>query len=244
MFYLFQQVLYCQFIALSDFQEIASDCYVGKEISPEHYKSILKNKHLAENRIHALYAGVESKPILIICATEAEYSRFCKSGAGSGCSIGTPWGKNYVIIGRFAVNVDVMSHEMSHIELLERVGWMKSWTEVPQWFNEGLAMTVDHRFVNATNFCEKYKMYRQEWLKLRSKGQPILNLQALSKVDGFISENADRNFMAYITSGMEVSGWLANNNNNLHTFLDKLKDGATFKNSYVFTDFTKTPCGK
>ncbi len=99
-------------------------------------------------RIDSFWLGKQAKPKLIICGTPQEYQKYCQSTEGAGCSLGTPWGQSYVILNAQGLNVDVISHEMSHVELLDRLGWWKTTMDIPQWFNEGTALMLDRRFVN------------------------------------------------------------------------------------------------
>jgi hypothetical protein len=50
-----------------------------------------------------------------------------------------------VFIGTEGRNVDVVSHELLHAEIFERIGTWVRMTQLPTWFDEGLAMQVDTR---------------------------------------------------------------------------------------------------
>lgn len=55
-----------------------------------------------------------------------------------------------ILIGPQGRSVDVVAHELAHAELAQRVGFVRRELSVPTWFDEGLAMQVDHR--EAYNF--------------------------------------------------------------------------------------------
>ena len=42
----------------------------------------------------------------------------------------------------------MIAHELCHDELFARLGWWRVKRQIPQWFNEGLALMVDYRFSN------------------------------------------------------------------------------------------------
>lgn len=50
----------------------------------------------------------------------------------------------YVVIGPDGFNEDVIAHELLHSELRTR---LKNKDKVPEWFDEGLATVVDHRYI-------------------------------------------------------------------------------------------------
>ena len=49
------------------------------------------------------------------------------------------------MVGPSGQNLDVVAHELMHAEIAERVGWWGRFTQLPVWFDEGLAMQVDLR---------------------------------------------------------------------------------------------------
>ena len=50
-----------------------------------------------------------------------------------------------MIIGPEGQNTDVIAHEWIHAEIQERVGFSRYQAEVPVWFDEGAALTLDYR---------------------------------------------------------------------------------------------------
>ncbi len=200
------------------------------------YSKIRDTKKLAGKRIANLYGDNKSRPQIIFCGNTIEYEKYCNSTESAGCSMGTPWGSKFVVINGSSLSADVISHEWSHIELLERVGWWKVWNDIPQWFNEGLAMMVDHRFAEDTDdYCGKYIQYRIEWILLRKKGQPNIPFSKLTTVKDFVGHDVERNYFVYISSGLEVANWLVHNNGSqaLNELLIRLKKGSPFSKEYI-----------
>ncbi|WP_221394260.1 hypothetical protein [Dyadobacter sp. NIV53] len=128
---------------------------------------------------------------------------------------------------------------MSHTELLKRLGWWKITTQVPQWFNEGIALMLDNRFVSNPDRIGKYIDYMDEWLYYTRGGQEILELENIQSVKGFFNGNQQYVMLAYMTSGLEVSYWLIfAGNNGFEIFLDQMNQGSSFSESYHRTEQT------
>jgi hypothetical protein len=231
--FLFPQLFYCQIIPFSEFIRVQEHVFVSPEIPPIQYKSIQKLIKSSETRIDSFYGGKKSRPFIIICTTGSQYQRYCSSNDGAGCSVGTPWGKSYVVLNLQGINTDVISHEMSHVELLERLGWWKTTFQVPQWFNEGVALMVDRRFVNNSDPVERYAEYTDEWLYYTGGGQIIRELHQISDMKTFFSGNQKQVMLAYMTSGMEISYWLASmRDDGFRYFLNLISSGYSFRDAY------------
>jgi hypothetical protein len=55
-----------------------------------------------------------------------------------------PW-RSCIVIGFKGQNTDVISHEWLHAEIQHRIGFIRFLTEIPVWFDEGAALTLDYR---------------------------------------------------------------------------------------------------
>jgi hypothetical protein len=232
-FFLYPQILQCQLIGFSNFEKAGENTFISPSLDRQRRKNILTVINKAEMRIDSFWLGKQSRPRLILCETPREYQKYCQSTEGAGCSLGTPWGQSYVILNAQGLNVDVISHEMSHVELLERLGWWKTTTEIPQWFNEGVALMLDRRFVNNPDAPGRYLDYMDEWLYQTGGGQNILELENISSVKGFFAGSSQEVMLAYMTSGMEVSYWLAfAGRGGLQDLSDEIKKGRSFAESY------------
>ena len=231
-FCLFPQLFYCQTIGLSGFRFAGDDLFVSSEILESHHHLLRSIIHSAEMRVDSFYSGLRSKPKLIICATPAEYERYCSGVEGAGCSLGTPWGESFIVVNMEGINVDVISHELSHIELLKRLGWWETTFRVPQWFNEGIALMLDRRFVDIQDPVGRYLAYSDEWLSY-SGGQMILELDEIASLKTFFRGKPRQVMLAYMTSGMEVSYWVASmDSTGFSQFLHLMESGLSFAEAY------------
>lgn len=232
-FFLYPQIFHCEIIGFSNFEKLNDFTYVSPDLNIKQRSQILKVIKKAEVRIDSFWIGKKATPKIILCGNQQEYEKYCQSKEGAGCSLGTPWGQSYVVLNGQGLNTDVISHEMSHVELLKRLGWWKTTMEIPQWFNEGIALMLDKRFVNNPDPASRYLDYMDEWLYQTGGGQNILELDNIDSVKGFFGGNSRHAMLAYMTSGLEVSYWLTYaGRNGLQQLLNDMNSGIAFSESY------------
>lgn len=233
LFFLYPQIFYCELIAFSNFKSTDGKVYFSPDIKSNQYKKLKGTVALAEMRVDSFYQGKKSTPKIIICQTPQQYQKYCSSTEGAGCSIGTPWGGSYVILSAQGMNTDVIAHEMSHIELLKRIGWWKTTTDIPQWFNEGLALMLDRRFVSENTPRDRYRAYRYEWRYYTRNGRDLVLLKDISTMREFFGGDQKHVMTAYMTAGMEVSYWLLlRKEAGLQRFIAKVQQGVPFEEAY------------
>ncbi|MCF0043039.1 hypothetical protein [Dyadobacter fanqingshengii] len=233
LFFLYPQIFYCELIRFSGFRSEKGQIYFSPEIKPVRYKKLKSIIGRSEARVDSFFAGKKSKPVIIVCSNPQQYQKYCSSTEGAGCSLGTPWGNSFVILNTQGMNVDVISHEMSHTELLERLGWWTIATEIPQWFNEGIALMLDRRFVNNPDKISRYFDYMDEWLYYTGGGQQILELRDIASIKGFFNNNQKQVMLAYMSAGLEVSYWLIiSEKDGLQRLISDLERGKSFEEAY------------
>jgi hypothetical protein len=238
--FLYPQLFYCEMIRVSDFVQMENRIFVSPDIRSSQLKKIKKVISASEMRVDSFYSGKISSPIIIICSSAQEYRKYCSSTEGAGCSLGTPWGSSFIVLNTEGINVDVISHEMSHIELLNRLGWWKTTTQVPQWFNEGVALMLDKRFVSNEDPIGRYLQYMDEWLYYTRGGQEILELEQIVSAKGFFNGNQHYVMLAYMTSGMEISYWLSQTKGTgVQNLIRFMKQGSSFSDSYLKAEAVK-----
>ncbi|WP_250030675.1 hypothetical protein [Paractinoplanes maris] len=86
----------------------------------------------ARRRVGDFYGGRESDPRLVACFTDDCYDR-----VGGGGEKGIAVLNRAVMLSPRGLDAVIASHEMSHVELHQRLDG-----DVPQWFDEGLAVVV------------------------------------------------------------------------------------------------------
>jgi hypothetical protein len=160
----------------------------------------------ARQRLTRFWGETQGEPTIIFCHTDALYRKYGSPSGSPANYFGTPLG-TYVVISPQGLNIDVISHEMCHAELTHRVGWLTMSREVPQWFNEGVALMVDYRYPG-NGLDNTYQNYLRKWQQSSLEGQIAVSLQELESVESFYRGDAFWINLAYLRSGLEVSRWL------------------------------------
>ena len=214
---LYPALVRCAFISFSaDFQSIRKGenvIYTSRLTPLRQQQQLLASDQLASDRIREFWGTRQGKATLIYCHTPGQYADYCGGGgseSSAGCSLGTPWGASFLVLGPEGNNPDVIAHERCHDELLARVGWWRINRQIPQWFNEGLALMVDYRFTNPkANPRQRARDFHDEW-EYRAYGrQMALSLAELETMRDFFGGDYHHVMLAYYTGAAEVSGWLA-----------------------------------
>ena len=255
---LYPEVLRCEWVSHSDdFVAVPTPggaVYLNRVTLREQGQTFLANLRQARLRIHRFWGKPQGGAVLIYCPLQEQYENYCAGGEGAGCSLGTPWGQSFLIIGPDGNSADVIAHELCHDELYARLGWLRVKRDIPQWFNEGLAMMLDYRFsvpvADATvagvtvagdsgeTAAMRYQNYRDEWLYRSAparggKRHPTLSLANLETTRDFFGGDYAHVMLAYTTAGLEVSRWLARAGQPaVPKLATELADGADFRTAY------------
>ena len=167
--------------------------------------------HDARARIEAAFGAAEAKPVVIFFNGPEGFGPFRLNGYGSTQMIG---GRSCVLIGPQGQNVDVVAHELMHAELHARTGYLAYFLQVPTWFDEGVAMQVDHR--------PAYALSPQASAKAGY-------VRALTTSAAFADADEKGLTRNYASAKAVVAGWVANAGQaSLYPRLDRLKSGQPF----------------
>lgn len=93
-------------------------------------------------RISGLFGAPQANPIIVFWS-QADF--VAKLGLNDYASIHMLGTRACIFLGPKGRSVDVVAHELVHAEVFDRVGLWVRMTQVPVWFDEGLAMQVDYR---------------------------------------------------------------------------------------------------
>lgn len=215
--------------------------YISKDASARQRDILFSHFKEAHNRTQQFWGKSAGAAVVIYCPTQELYAHYCSGGEGAGCSLGMPWGQSFLVLGPDGNNADVMAHELCHDELFARLGWLTIKRQVPQWFNEGLALMVDYRFTTATNSdAVRFLEYDAQW-NYRAHGpaglapQFVPELSSLETTRDFFYGDYGRVMMAYLTAGREVSRWMATvGKGALPRLLTDLTAGQPFDEAYQY----------
>lgn len=199
--WLFPQFLRCFFVEYDSFQEIKPNIFVEEKTTKKQQDSLLKYVESAEKRLKTFWGSKNGHAKIIFCKNPTTYQKYAKTTEGAGFSIGTPLG-SWIILNQDGLNIDVIAHEMCHDELMTKLGWWKTKTEIPTWFDEGLALMLDYRFVSTQDSIQRYIDYRTELSYLSPVPIP---LNELNTQKDFFGQGELYTKIAYFTSAVEVS---------------------------------------
>jgi hypothetical protein len=250
---LYPQLVRCLRVSQStDFQPLASmnSVYISQTATPKQHAQLRRNVQRAYDRIRRFWGGRRGQAILIYCPTQDEYEQYCIGGEGAGCSLGMPWGDSYLVLGPDGNNTDVIAHELCHDELFARLGWWRVKRQIPQWFNEGLALMVDYRFSHPSVWerstdLQRDSTYMGDEPMKSFPGQPMLKLSDLETTRDFFGGDYNKVMQAYQTAAEEVSRWLTVvGQPGVPALANALANGDDFRNAYQQLEREKRRSGR
>jgi hypothetical protein len=182
--------------------------------------SAIQNQLLAESRarIQHTFGALESKPMVVFFDDPNAFWPFKPNEYGSTNFLGN---RVCVIVGAKGQNIDVIAHELMHAEIAHRVGYWRRLTELPVWFDEGLAMQVDHRSAYSLSASDSD----------RSKVDDVKSLQ--SSRDFFASSDAllTKN---YALAKVAVNEWVAVvGSASVFSRLERVRAGESFESAMI-----------
>lgn len=187
--------------------------YVSRITTHRQAAQLSQHVRTARDRIRRFWGDRRGRAVLIYCPRQADYEQYCIGGEGAGCSLGTPWGDSFLVLGPEGNNADVIAHELCHDELFARLGWWRTKRQIPVWFNEGLALMADYRFsppdlweqTDSTTTQSDFFNADDSMMPFR---RPMLKLSELETTRDFFRGDYSHVMLAYQTAADEVSRWL------------------------------------
>lgn len=204
-------------IDFSDFSTVDHKAYFSPLIDESRKDSITRLVDNALKRNELLWGGPESRYQIIFCDSNDELKRYSK-GANS-LTICSTIG-NYVVIGKDFINLDIISHELCHSFLYNKVGYTRM-TRLPAWFDEGVAMQLDYRDYYCDSLMEKNYIT-----------DPLL-LKEISLKKTFYYANKEKQRYNYTIAKYEVQNWIRKNGKaRFNELIESLKEGKEFNEVY------------
>jgi len=208
-----QAIVRCYLIGLSDLEEIGPSIFVDPDMPDSRRQALLTAYQEARDRVVTLYGGHGANPIIIAGHTMDVMNKY---GGNSYNRVGRSFitlASTFVILGPNGQNMDVIAHELSHAELAASVGrWNR--TEVPSWFDEGLAVQLDDRYPD-----------------FGGQGTNDPDIRALEMDQIGVIKYSD--YSAYAKSKQEVGRWLhIVGGEGLQLLLSAIRNGNEFQETY------------
>lgn len=168
-------------------------------------------------KVAGFYGGLRAAPEVLACATDSCWRRLGGSGAQ-----GVSYASVGIRLAPHGIDPVIIAHELSHIELHERLGLTKFMLgTIPAWFDEGLAVIVsnDPRYLIASTEND------------RCRAEPIGDFP-VGKMEWTRAVGTDHNLYAH--AACRVLRWMEANGGNaaVLTLLQKVAEGVPFSEIY------------
>lgn len=150
--------------------ELEESVFTERGLTDEQRRRVLGSVRAAEARIGTFFGRRQSSPRILACATDECYSRI-----GGGRERGVAVLNRAVLLSPRGITPTIATHEMTHVELHQR---LDSADDLPQWFDEGLAVLVseDPRYLRDDSESDR--------CRVEPEGDLPATLSAWSKAAG------------------------------------------------------------
>jgi len=204
----------CYLARLSDLDRLAPNIYIDPDMSDNQRMTLQASIAAAEKRIAGLYGEYTARPVLFAGHTMDVMETYGGNSYNRAGRTHLTLTAAFVILGPDGMmSVDVLSHELAHVEFVARIGHVNR-AKVPNWFDEGLAVQFDDRYSEV------------EWQTRTDNGRTAPDLDQI----GVIGYN---DWLGYATAKHEVKRWLELvGQDGFWTLLESIRSGDPFQDSY------------
>ena len=199
-------------------EPLSSNVFVERTLAPEARAHVIDAVAEARKRVRDFYGQFESDPRVLVCSSET-----CYRHIGGGHTRGKSFFDLALILSPRGVDQVIAAHELSHIELHHRVGFVRFLSgTIPAWFDEGLAVVVsdDPRYLAPVGVADRCLFRSDELLP-----------------NGMFdwSKRADEDSHIYAAAACRVSEWMARNGGSgaIRRLVSQVSDGVPFSPAYV-----------
>ncbi len=207
--YAYANVVRLVLIDYSDFRKVDESVYVSSELPDDAEEKIAALLSGARKRIAFYYGKPNADPVIVALGSQKELKSYGLYDS-PGSLLFAPW-NTYLLLNYQTAGIDVTSHELVHAEVVQRVGYLKRQTDIPTWFDEGVAMQVDYR----SKYDSIAAIDQAEFLRLTSLDTP----------DKFWSQDKHQNVQNYRTAKLAVAEMLKQSDENLYSILADIRSG-------------------
>jgi hypothetical protein len=195
----------------------------------------------AEAAIRMAYGSVSARPTVHACVTEKCYAAF--GGRGEVAKV---FGQR-ILLSQRGLNWHFLAHEWAHAEISTRLKLL-AWKSMPQWFDEGLAVTLSEAPEHSENQWQFLinanipRPTRDELLTYQSLQQWLAGVHRFGDDKNFerVAQGQPTLSPVYSAAGREVRPWLAQvGSHGLLHVIQQMNEGADFEAAY--TPQTESP---
>lgn len=216
-FIIFPQQTRCILIDYTDFRK-EGRLYFNRN-TPRHEIDTLRILiQRASQRVADFWGQKQCAPKFIYCRSEEDFKKYGSPypvPAITHLKLGS-----YIVISNNGVDIDIISHEISHAELYARTGFYNWSFRIPAWFDEGLAMQNDYR-----------SYYSEDTLKARSGNYRVLpDVKKLKTGKQFNGGPPDQVMLNFMAARHEVKMWYSKSR--LNKFVRDINSGKQFEAAF------------
>ena len=214
----YSHVFWLSTIEYSDFNNISNNIYIDPQLEKSEYEKIITLLSKSKARIISKYGSFTAMPVIVITGTKDNAKKY-GLGAFPGKAFAAPW-EEYIVINHQAHDVNLVAHELMHAQVREILGYWAYQIKIPTWFDEGVAMQVDHR----ESYKVDYKLFSQ---------QEMNRVKTLNSPAKFWTNSKEQDIKNYRTAKAAVQKMLAQYPpNTLYTMLLKIRQGGEFSSIF------------
>jgi len=205
----------CATIEYRGLDEVEPGILASSDVPIDRKRDFGRLHAAAKRRIADMFGPVRASPVIVLGSTQALRQLFPGSSSFAS-TIYVPY-RSCVLVGPDGHDVDILAHEHLHAEMHHRVGHWRRLTQIPTWFDEGVAMQVDYRarYIWSPHSGALNSGSVKRW---RSRAQ-------------FFTGNDAGLTRHYAMAKEEVRLWLQQRRN-LYDFLERIRQGDEFVDLY------------
>jgi hypothetical protein len=201
----------CALVGFSGLDVLSDGTLVERASSEAERRTVLELQRQARRRIEDFFGAPRARPVVVFLRDTKVFWPLRFNDYASSQFLGS---RACVVVGPNGTNVDVVAHELMHAELFERVGYWRRFTQIPMWFDEGVAMQVDLR--------PRYGVMEQSW-----GGTGFV--RELTSYRQFFRGGEEQMRRHYAAAKAEVTQWLATiGPHDLFHRFERIREGESF----------------
>ena len=207
----------CGFAESAGLEQIGPSILADEHSNSQQRAELVDLLEGSRQRIADIYGLPKANPLVISIRSRMADFWFGSNEYGSTIFA---FNRACVVIGPKGHNLDVVSHELVHAEIFERVGAVRRFLYLPTWFDEGAAMQADKR--------DAYEMRN-------FAGKAAPEVTSLTYGWQFFKGPDETLKFHYALAKQEVAQWLseAGGGKALYPMLDEIRRGSKFQKAYA-----------
>ncbi|MGA3342303.1 MAG: hypothetical protein ABSD11_17235 [Methylocella sp.] len=138
------------------FEQLSGRVFVNATMPGPLKAQLTRAMREGETKVADFYGELRAAPEVLACATDS-----CWRGLGGSGAQAISYASAGFRLAPLGINPIIVAHELSHIELHERLGLVKFMVgAIPAWFDEGLAVIVseDPRYLLASTESDRCRV--------------------------------------------------------------------------------------